>query len=175
VLGTPEYISPEQALGEKNIDWRSDIYSLGVTLFHMVTGKPPYEGPSGAIMQKHVKGDFPDPRTYNRSLSWDLCKVIKKMMARYPDDRYQSVEELTEDLAVARMSEDPRASESAMGKTAILSALKREKMLTERYAHQASAFRERVANFKLYFLLALGVLVLSLALNLYLFIKLLER
>jgi serine/threonine protein kinase len=173
VLGTPEYISPEQALGEKAIDWRSDIYSLGVTLFHMVTGRPPYEGPSGAIMQKHVKGELPDPRTYNRDLSRELCNVIRRMMARQPSDRYESVERLIEDLAVARMAEDPRGSDAHVGKTTILSALKREKMLAERYSMQASELKESVANYKLYFFLALGVLILSLVLNLYLFIKLL--
>lgn len=175
VLGTPEYISPEQALGQKSIDWRSDVYSLGVTLFHMVTGRPPYEGPSGAIMQKHVKGEFPDPRIYNRNLSRELCGVLKKMMARQPVDRYQSIEGLIEDLAVARLAEDPRGSDAQVGKTAILSALKREKILAERYSQKASELKESVANFRLYFFLALGVLVLSLCLNLYLFIKLLDR
>lgn len=175
VLGTPEYISPEQALGEKNIDWRSDIYSLGVSLFHMVAGRPPYEGPSGAVMQKHVKGELPDPRVYNRELSRELAAVIKKMMARLPEERYQSIEDLIEDLAVARLTEDPRGSEAQLGKTAILSALKREKLLAERYSQQAGNLEESIANFKLYFFLALGVLVLSLALNLYLFIKLLEK
>ena len=175
VLGTPEYISPEQALGQKNIDWRSDIYSLGVSLFHMITGRPPYEGPSGAIMQKHVKGDFPDPRVYNRNLSRELCNVIKKMMARQPADRYDSIEGLMEDLAVARVSEDPRGSDAQVGKTTILSALKREKLLAERYSQKASELTESVANFKLYFFLAIGVLALSLILNLYLFIKLLDR
>jgi serine/threonine-protein kinase len=175
VLGTPEYISPEQALGEKNIDWRSDVYSLGVTLFHMLTGRPPYEGPSGAVMQKHVKGDLPDPRKFNRELSREVCTSIKKMMARHPEDRYQSIDDLLEDLAVARLAEDPRGSDAQMGKTAILSALKREKLLAERYSQQAGKLKDSVANFKLYFFLALAVLVLSLVLNLYLFTKLLEK
>ena len=175
VLGTPEYISPEQALGEKNIDWRSDMYSLGVTLFHMVTGRPPYEGPSGAIMQKHVKGDMPDPRTFNRDLSRELCNVIKKMMERQPGNRYPSIESLLEDLAVARVAEDPRGSDAQVGKTTILSALKREKLLAERYSAQATELKESVSNFKLYFFLALGVLVLSLILNFYLFLKLLDE
>lgn len=175
VLGTPEYISPEQALGEKNIDWRSDVYSLGVTLFHMVTGRPPYEGPSGAVMQKHVKGEFPDPRIYSRELSRETCTVIKTMMARQPEERYRSIEELIEDLAVARMAEDPRDSDAQVGKTTILSALKREKILAERYSQRAIELKESVANFKLYFFLALGVLILSLGLNLYLFLKLLEK
>jgi hypothetical protein len=62
-----------------------------------------------------------------------------------------------------------------MGKTAILSALKREKLLAERYSQQAGNLKESVANFKLYFFLAIGVLALSLALNIYLFLKLLEK
>ncbi len=175
VLGTPEYISPEQAMGEKNIDWRSDIYSLGVSLFHMVTGRPPYEGPSGVVMQKHVKGELPDPRVYNRNLSRELCNTIIKMMARQPDDRYANIEDLLEDLAVARLAEDPRGSDAQVGKTTILSALKREKLLAQRYSKHADKLEESVANFKLYFFLALGVLILSLVLNLYLFICLLNK
>jgi serine/threonine protein kinase len=175
VLGTPEYISPEQALGEKNIDFRSDLYSLGVTLFHMVTGRPPYEGPSGVVMQKHVKGELPDPRVYNRGLSKELCNTIRKLMARQPQDRYSNIEALLEDLAVARLAEDPRGSDAQIGKTTILSALKREKMLAQRYSKHADKLEESVANFKLYFFLALGVLILSLVLNLYLFICLLGK
>ena len=171
VLGTPEYISPEQALGNKELDWRSDIYSLGITLFHMVTGRPPYEGPSGAIMQKHVRGDLPDPRKFNMTISAELAGVIKKMTERDPEDRYQSTEDLLEDLAVASLAEDPRGSEAAVGKTTILSALKREKVLAERYSKQSIDLRESVSNLKLYLILALVLLALSLALNVYLFIQ----
>ncbi len=174
VLGTPEYISPEQAMGAKEIDWRSDIYSLGVSLFHMITGHTPYEGPSGAIMQKHVRGEMPDPRTFNRSLGPEICSLLKKMTAREPSDRYQDGEELLEDLAVVRMAEDPRGSEVALGKTTILSALKREKLLAQRYSQQAGELKASASNFKFYFFLALAVLLLSLALNTYLFIRLLE-
>jgi hypothetical protein len=100
---------------------------------------------------------------------------MKRMMARQPDDRYSSIEDLLEDLAVARMAEDPRGSDAQVGKTTILSALKREKMLAQRYSKHADELEESVANFKLYFFLALGVLILSLVLNLYLFIRLLEK
>ncbi|MCW8133878.1 MAG: serine/threonine protein kinase, partial [Planctomycetota bacterium] len=65
VLGTPDYISPEQAMGVEDIDWRSDQYSLGCTLYHMLSGKPPYEGSGSAVMRQHIKADLPDPRTIN--------------------------------------------------------------------------------------------------------------
>lgn len=175
VLGTPEYISPEQALGKKNIDWRSDIYSLGVTLYHMVTGRPPYEGPSGSVMQKHVKGNLPDPRTLNDKLGDELCSCLEKMMARHPSDRYESIEVLLEDLAVARMAEDPRGPDAGAGKTTILSALKREKFLTGLYSKEAKQLEAKASSFKLYFFIVLAILALSLAVNVYIFLRLLEK
>lgn len=100
-LGTFDYISPEQAKDPRSVDVRSDIYSLGCTLYHMLTGEPPY--PQGTVLQKlldHQGKDAPDPRVKNRRVSPELAAIVKMMMASEPRRRYQTAEELIRDLLV---------------------------------------------------------------------------
>ncbi|MGD8240737.1 MAG: serine/threonine-protein kinase [Armatimonadota bacterium] len=98
-LGTPDYMSPEQVNNSEAVDYRSDIYSLGATLFHMLCGKAPYTGRSAyEVMVKHVSASLPSPRRYAPDLPDELCDVMRKMMAQDPSDRYQSYEELLNDL-----------------------------------------------------------------------------
>lgn len=98
VLGTPQYISPEQLLGETT-DVRSDIYSLGATLYHLVTGTFPYNGSSATeIAHQHVNGTFEPPNTRDRALPPALNDIICKMMSRDLTSRYQSAAEVVEDL-----------------------------------------------------------------------------
>ena len=126
-------------------------------------------------MQKHVRGDLPDPRKFNITISAELAGVINKLTERDPEDRYQNTDDLLEDLAIASLAEDPRGSEAAVGKTTILSALKREKILAERYSKQSINLKESVSSLKLYFILALIILALSLALNVYLFLQIIKK
>jgi len=98
-LGTFDYISPEQAKDPRNVDVRSDIYSLGCTLYHMLAGEPPY--PEGTVLQKlldHQGNNAPDLRQKNRKVSEDLAAIVRKMMASDPRRRYQTAEELMRDL-----------------------------------------------------------------------------
>jgi serine/threonine-protein kinase len=98
-LGTFDYISPEQARDPRSADMRSDVYSLGCTLFHMLTGRPPY--PEGTVLQKLLKhqGESPpDPRTSNRHVPDNLARVVLRMTAKNPTKRYQTPEELLADL-----------------------------------------------------------------------------
>ncbi len=98
-LGTPDYMSPEQVNNSETVDFRSDIYSLGATLFHMVCGKAPYTGYSAyEVMVKHVAADLPSPRKYVPKLPTPVCDVMRKMMAARPSDRYGSYDELLADL-----------------------------------------------------------------------------
>ena len=98
-LGTPHYISPEQARGDKDVDGRSDIYSLGATFYHLVTGQAPYKGTSGAlVMSMHLTAPLPDPRQFEPSLSDGLCRVLRKTMAKNPEERYADVGALDRDL-----------------------------------------------------------------------------
>lgn len=98
-LGTFDYIAPEQAIDARNVDVRSDIYSLGCTMYHMLTGEPPY--PKGTMFQKvmnHHGPTPPDACLKNPRVSVQLSRVIQKMMAANPDERYANADALIHDL-----------------------------------------------------------------------------
>lgn len=104
-LGTFDYISPEQAREPSNVDVRSDIYSLGCTVYHMLTGEPPY--PEGTVLQKlldHQGKDSPDPRKKNPRVPVSLAKILKRMMASEVKRRYQTADDLMNDLVVVAHS-----------------------------------------------------------------------
>ncbi len=107
-FGTPYYISPEQIRGEIDIDGRCDIYSLGATLYHMVTGKVPFEASTPSeVMRKHLKEPLVPPDHINTTLSAGASEVIEMMMAKRKQDRYTSAEELLADLNAVRRGEPP--------------------------------------------------------------------
>lgn len=97
VMGTPYYMSPEQARAEKDLDQRSDIYSLGASLYHMVTGIPPYHGGSAMqVMGQKLKDDPTPPSQHNPELSNRICKVIQSFMSIDIDGRPGSWDEVIE-------------------------------------------------------------------------------
>ena len=99
VLGTPYYMSPEQIRQPSDVDFRADIYSLGATLHHMVTGEPPFDAATPfEIMAKHLNEPLLDPRTRRPELPAPLCAVIMRCMAKDPRDRYPHYAELIRDL-----------------------------------------------------------------------------
>ncbi|RMH01942.1 MAG: hypothetical protein D6706_01005 [Chloroflexi bacterium] len=98
LIGTPAYMSPEQALGQPG-DERVDIYSLGVLLFQMVTGKLPYAADTPlAVVMKHVNEPTPLPVSFNPNVPYALQEIILKAMAKNPEDRYQTAREMAEAL-----------------------------------------------------------------------------
>lgn len=98
-VGTPFYISPEQARGEDELDIGSDIYSLGISLFHLTTGRVPFTGKSqGAILVRHILEEVPDPRSVNPDLSEDLARVVARMTRKKRGERYATAEELVADI-----------------------------------------------------------------------------
>ena len=107
-FGTPYYIAPEQIRGEIDIDGRADIYALGGTLFHMVTGRVPFEANSPSeVMKKHLKEALVPPDHINTALSAGISEVIEVMMAKNRDERYKNMEELLTDLQAVRDGRPP--------------------------------------------------------------------
>ena len=106
--GTPYYISPEQIRGERQIDIRADIYSLGATFYHMVTGRLPFEGSTpAAVMHKHLREALVPPDHIVPSLSTGVGEVIEAMMAKNRDERYANVSDLLTDLEAIARGEPP--------------------------------------------------------------------
>jgi serine/threonine-protein kinase len=106
--GTPYYISPEQIRGEMNIDGRADLYSLGATLYHMVTGRVPFDAPNPQnVMLKHLKEELVPADHLVKNLSTGIGEVIEVAMAKNRDKRYQSAEEMLGDLERVAKGEPP--------------------------------------------------------------------
>lgn len=106
--GTPYYISPEQIRGEVDIDFRSDIYSLGATLYHLVTGRTPFEAETPtAVMHKHLKEPLIPPDHINTALSAGISEIVEVAMAKRREDRYASTKDMLEDLEAVRRGEAP--------------------------------------------------------------------
>ena len=106
--GTPYYISPEQIRGDLDIDFRADIYSLGATMYHLVTGRPPFEGDTpSAVMHQHLKAPLEPADHVNTALSAGIGEIIDVAMAKNRDERYQSTEDMLEDLEAVRRGDAP--------------------------------------------------------------------
>ncbi len=118
ILGTPQYISPEQGTGEGS-DYRSDLYSLGATFHHMITGKPLFKGDShAAVIYAHVHHAPQPPHQIDSGLPPAVSSVIGRMVAKSPKDRYQSHQELVADLEALREGRAlVKATESTAKKT----------------------------------------------------------
>lgn len=102
-MGTPLYMSPEQVEG-KGVDPRSDLYSLGVTCYHMLAGRPPFDGETAlAIAVQHLKNDPKRLEIIRPDLPQGLCRVVHKMLEKKPDARYQKPAEMIRDLRLLRI------------------------------------------------------------------------
>jgi len=114
-MGTPKYMSPEQAQDFKAVDARADIYSLGGTFYYLVTGEPPFDANTPvAMIMKHVREPLVPPRAVNPDVPESISAVVCKMMEKDPEDRYQSAAELLGDLRKIR-DEDAPVSELLAG------------------------------------------------------------
>ncbi|MCH7808053.1 MAG: serine/threonine protein kinase [Planctomycetes bacterium] len=116
--GTPYYISPEQIRGEIHIDGRADIYALGATFYHMVTGRVPFDGTTpSAVMHKHLKEPLVPPDHINPSLSAGVGEIIEVMLAKDPEDRYPGAVELIHDLEAVAAGEPPLQARTKYDRT----------------------------------------------------------
>jgi serine/threonine-protein kinase len=110
-LGTPAYMSPEQAQGLEVIDHRSDIYAIGCVLFEMLAGRPPFTGSGvGRIIQQHVQAPPPPLRQFRPDAPERLEAMLQRAMAKDPDARFQSAEEMLTEL---RSGEGPPEKRTA--------------------------------------------------------------
>jgi len=107
-MGSPAFMSPEQSRGAQVLDTRSDLYSLGISLFQMSTGKLPFQGDSPlAIIHKHLYEPPPDPRTLCPNLSVDFTKLILKLLAKDPTERFQTPMEMVKAARAIQSGEHP--------------------------------------------------------------------
>ncbi len=99
VVGTVDFIAPEQALGGSRVDIRADIYSLGATFYALVTGHPPFKGNTSQKLAQHQMKPAPDLAAQDRTFPPELAEVVSKMLAKKPNERYQTPAEVIEALA----------------------------------------------------------------------------
>jgi len=105
-IGTPEYMSPEQAEGEE-VDWRSDLYSLGVVVYEMCVGRVPFKADTPlAVLRAQADREPPRPRDLSPSLPQAVEEVLLRALAKRPEDRYQSAGQLAEALKLALAAEE---------------------------------------------------------------------
>jgi serine/threonine-protein kinase len=112
-LGTPFYVSPELARGTKGVDVRSDLYSLGCTVYHMLAGEPPFTGDNAAaVMACHIAEDPRPLRKLAPDGSRPVQRLIQRLMEKDPDDRYQTPQELVSDIVAIQRGRNPFATRS---------------------------------------------------------------
>ncbi|MBI3464362.1 MAG: serine/threonine protein kinase [Planctomycetes bacterium] len=121
-IGTPYYISPEQIRGSVDVDIRADIYSMGATLYHMVTGRVPFSGKTPTeVMQKHLKAPLAPPDHVNTRLTSGLGEVVETMMARDRRSRYATPQDLIIDLRNLLEDKPPVIAREKIGATTMAS------------------------------------------------------
>jgi eukaryotic-like serine/threonine-protein kinase len=112
-IGTPHYISPEQVEASRYIDHRADLYSLGAMLFHMLTGKVPFDGATNNdVMLLHLHEKLRDPRDLNPKISTAATQVVRKLMAKKASERYETAAQVREDLEAVLTSRKLRHAKS---------------------------------------------------------------
>lgn len=107
-VGSPLYMAPEQYISGRPVDYRADIYGLGITLYHMLTGHLPFAGETRAeTLKLKARTDIPDPRERDKSISEEAARIVQRMAKWQPEERYDSYPELIADLEAASRAADP--------------------------------------------------------------------
>ncbi len=161
ILGTPDYISPEAALGEVELDFRSDVYSLGATLYHMLTGDSVFSGSSSEVMDKHITETPVSLKTINPKVSDHLCLVVEKMMEKKREDRYQSAGALFDVLELLRLGERSANGEKEAGKSTIIKALERGRLKVGELLESKDELEDEVLKLRHHLKILFGLLLLA--------------
>ncbi len=120
VLGTPYYIAPEQIQGDDGVDVRADIYALGATLYHMVTGQPPFPGSNvDKVLRAHLKDELTPPDHLNTTLSSGIGEVVEVMMAKDRAQRYQDPGTLLMDLESLLAGQSPKVASQQFAQSSL--------------------------------------------------------
>jgi serine/threonine-protein kinase len=115
ISGTPLYMAPEQAMGDRQLDARSDLYALGAIAYHMLTGQPPFHGDNAlAVMMAHVRDAPPAISSLHPDIPDDLQRIVMRCLEKSPEDRYASAGELEQDLAVCSAAGQWNARQAAV-------------------------------------------------------------
>ena len=138
VLGTTDYVSPEQAMG-RGVDARSDIYSLGIVLYEMLTGEVPFQAETQVgVAMKHVNERIPDVQRRRPQVSSALAAVVERSTEKKPEKRYADMQAMLDDLEAALEVEVARAGGAHGEATTVLDSVRRRRFLTKRSASVAS-------------------------------------
>jgi eukaryotic-like serine/threonine-protein kinase len=169
-IGTPYYIAPEQIHGREDIDGRADIYSLGATFYHMVTGQPPFPGDKvEPVLKAHLEQELTPPDHLNVSLSSGLGEVIEFMMAKKRKRRYQSMDDLILDLECLLNEQPPKLARQRIEQDTLAMLATGEQAEDEAELSAAATATSQTVQIWVYVLG--GVLALSVVLNLILFLR----
>lgn len=151
LAGTAYFIAPEQALG-RDLDTRADLYSIGASLYYVVTGQFPYNGKNTIdIIQKHINDPVPDPAKIRKDMPGWLSLAIQKLMSKNPDDRFQTAKEVHDHLKKMRAEDMLRINTRSgrtidLGEDASLKIVKDDKATTESIKRQRVKDREELGR-----------------------------
>jgi serine/threonine-protein kinase len=164
--GTPYYIAPEQIRGKIDIDGRADIYGLGCTFYHMVTGQVPFMADDSAeVMRKHLREPLTPPDHINTSLTAGVSETIEVMVAKRRKNRYNNVEELLLDLEALRNGQLPLQAHKRFDVSALEQLEKGDVVeVTEKVYNEETITRYRVAILILSTVTAVSILIILLLL-----------
>lgn len=166
ILGTPDYISPEAARGDRDIDFRSDIYSLGASLYHMLTGSPPFGGTASQVMEAHIY-EAPPSLQGNPVIPKRVCRLVDRMMAKDPANRFGSYQEMFDDMELLQAETGPNIR---VGDFEAESPSKRRDRLSEVLMREHELRRQiRMLRYLVYSLGGLAALTCLFLLYLFLF------
>jgi serine/threonine-protein kinase len=128
VMGTPFYISPEAAAGLEQLDCRSDIYSLGASMYHMVVGQVPFSGQNASVvLNRHISDPLVPPIEQCQGISHGFSVIIETMMAKAPRDRYQTPTALMEDIKKLQAGALPNALANNKGQQSVTPTVRKNK------------------------------------------------